>query len=182
MSTLGPEVLLDPSIFASPVVENLSLRDSENPEGAGLDFRLGEVYKVVGSAYLGISERKIAEIELIAKYDETNKEKQIFVINPGDVYMVKTIEKVNMPANLTAGVTLRRTGYSAGLVLSSGNVSPGYRGELAFTIWNPTQLDFEVELGSRLFFVKFDEVIGATQYRGQWQNNNMHRSGEETQI
>jgi len=36
----------------------LSQRELTNPEGAGFDLRLGEVYKIKGTAFLGEEERK----------------------------------------------------------------------------------------------------------------------------
>ena len=49
-------------------MEGLSERELTSPEGAGFDLRLGEVYKISGNAFLGVNERKTAEIKLVAKY------------------------------------------------------------------------------------------------------------------
>jgi deoxycytidine triphosphate deaminase len=182
MSTLGPEVLLDSSIYNPPVVERLSSRDTKTPEGAGVDLQVGEVWKQTGEAYLGLNERIIASMELVAKYNPDKEDEDIFTIKPGEVYTLVTVEKVNMPKNLTASLSLRRTGYSAAIFLSSGNVAPGYKGELSVTIKNDSQYNFKFALGARLLFLTVDEVIGATEYKGQWQNNDMQRTGKETQI
>ena len=40
------------------LVEGLCEREMNNPEGAGFDLRLGEVYELVGDGFLGIEERK----------------------------------------------------------------------------------------------------------------------------
>ena len=52
------------------LVENLSQRELENPEGAGFDLRIGEVYKIKGKGFLGIEERITPDIKLVSKYDE----------------------------------------------------------------------------------------------------------------
>ncbi|MBP7832999.1 MAG: hypothetical protein KA035_04500, partial [Candidatus Levybacteria bacterium] len=96
---LGPKALLQ-LVKKQKLVENLSERELTNPEGAGFDLRLGEVYKITGKkAFLGVTERHTADVKLTKKYDE-NKPTSL-IIKPGDFYLVKTIEDVNMPENLT---------------------------------------------------------------------------------
>ena len=65
---LGPAKLLE-LVRKLKLVENLAERELTNPEGAGFDLRLGEAYKIEGSAFLGETHRKTAEIELVKKYD-----------------------------------------------------------------------------------------------------------------
>ena len=47
---LGPKKLLQ-LVKTKKLVEHLSDRELTNPEGAGFDLRLGEVYKISGSAF-----------------------------------------------------------------------------------------------------------------------------------
>src|SRR4026208_808707 len=96
---LGPKLLLK-LVKTKNLVENLSERELTNPEGAGFDLRLGEVYTISGKAFLGVTERHTADIKLVAKFEEgkTNK----VIIKPGDFLLTKTIESVNMPEHLTA--------------------------------------------------------------------------------
>src|SRR3990167_11377978 len=119
---LGPKILLE-LVKKKKLVEGLSERELTNPEGAGFDLRLGEVYQISGKAFLGVTERHTADIKLIKKFDP--KKKQSLRIKPGDFYLVKTIETVNMPQNLTAHITPRSTTYRSGLFLRVGNVPPG---------------------------------------------------------
>ena len=53
---LGPKKLLQ-LVKTKKLVENLSERELTNPEGAGFDLRLGEVYKISGNAFLGETHR-----------------------------------------------------------------------------------------------------------------------------
>src|SRR5689334_14618486 len=117
MSIIGPELAIDTSVFNPPLIENLSDRDKENPEGAGFDLRVGKIFKLTEGAYLGTESREIAKVECVATYDPS-KDEEVFVVKPGEFYTVSTVEKVNLPQNITADITLRRTGYSGGIILT----------------------------------------------------------------
>ena len=54
---LGSEKLLE-MVKEFHLVEGLSEREIKNPEGAGFDLRLGEVFKIEGEGFLGVSERE----------------------------------------------------------------------------------------------------------------------------
>jgi deoxycytidine triphosphate deaminase len=200
---LGPKALLD-LVKRKKLVENLSERELTNPEGAGFDLRLGEVYKISGNAFLGEIHRKTAEIQLIAKYGSKDpKEKLInqphkshndrvkkneaklskIVIRPGDFFLVKTIESVNMPANLTASITPRSTTYRSGLFIRTGNVPPGYCGGLTFGLKNEGPVTVEIEMGARFVHIQFSEVKGGgNMYRGQWQGGRVTARKKEKQV
>jgi deoxycytidine triphosphate deaminase len=81
---LGPKELLK-LVKKIMLVENLSERELTNPEGAGFDLRLGEVYKISGKAFLGGTERQTAEITTVKTYDEKKVSK--VVIKPGEFYL-----------------------------------------------------------------------------------------------
>src|SRR3989338_10804798 len=126
---LGPKLLLK-LVKTKKLVEGLSERELTNPEGAGFDLRLGEVYKISGSAFLGETHRKTPSIKLVQKYKEGQK--RTIKIKPGDFYLATTIESVNTPKNLTINFKPRTTTFRSGLFLRTGNVAPGYRGKLTF--------------------------------------------------
>ena len=192
---LGPKDLLK-LVKTKKLVENLSDRELNNPEGAGFDLRLGEVYKIKGNAFLGETHRKTAEIELVAKY-LTNpdgrqpkreikkgvKGKQSIKIKSGEFYLVKTIESVNMPVDLTASITPRSTTYRSGLFLRTGNVPPGYCGGLIFGLKNEGPVTVEIEMGARIVHIQFSEVKGGgSMYRGQWQGGRVTARKKEKQV
>lgn len=175
---LGPKKLLQ-LVKSKKLVEGLSDRELNNPEGAGFDLRLGEVYKIKGSAFLGETHRKTAEIELVKAY---KKDKSI-KIKPGDFFLVKTIESVNMPENLTASITPRSTTYRSGLYLRTGNVPPGYCGGLIFGLKNEGPITVEIEMGARFVHIQFSEVKGGgSMYRGQWQGGRVTARKKEKQV
>ena len=177
---LGPKKLLQ-LVKAKKLVEGLSERELTNPEGAGFDLRLGEVYRIRGDAFLGEVHRKTAEIELIKKYDQ--KKTNSLKIKPGEFYLVKTIESVNMPQNLTASITPRSTTYRSGLFLRTGNVPPGYCGGLIFGLKNEGPITVEIEMGARFVHIQFSEVQGGGNlYRGQWQGGSVTAHKKEKQV
>jgi deoxycytidine triphosphate deaminase len=177
---LGPKQLLK-LVKKIKLVEGLSERELTNPEGAGFDLRLDEVYKISGIALLGEIHRHTADIALLKKYDP--KKKNSIKIKPGDFFLVKTIESVNMPANLTASITPRSTTYRSGLFLRTGNVPPGYCGGLTFGLKNEGPVTVEIEMGARFVHIQFSEVSGGgNMYRGQWQGGRVTTTKKEKQV
>ncbi len=190
---LGPKILLK-LVREEKLVEGLSERELTNPEGAGFDLRLGEVYKISGKSFLGVTERHTADISLVAKYqDQRSKIKdqnyssklktEQIIIKPGEFYLVKTIESVNMPDNLTASITPRSTMYRSGIFIRAGNVPPGYCGGLIFGLKNEGTVPVTIELGARIVHIQFHEVKGGGNlYRGQWQGGRVSATKKEKQV
>lgn len=177
---LGPKLLLE-LVRKQRLVENLSERELTNPEGAGFDLRLGEVYRIKGKAFLGVTERKTSDSELVEKYVEG--ENRSVTIKPGEFYLTKTIESVNMPDNLTASITPRSTTYRSGLYLRTGNTPPGYCGGLTFGIKNEGPVPVTIEMGARFVHIQFAEVKGGgNMYRGQWQGGRVTTKKKEKQV
>ncbi len=177
---LGPKRLLS-LVKTKKLVENLSQRELTNPEGAGFDLRLGEVYKISGKSFLGETERKTANIKRIVQYQKGKKNK--IVIKPNEFYLVKTIESVNMPQNITASITPRSTTYRSGIFIRSGNVPTGYQGGLIFGLKNEGLIPVTIEMGARIVHIQFHEVKGGGSiYRGQWQGGRVTAKKKETQV
>lgn len=163
------------------LVENLSPRELKNPEGAGFDLRLGKVHKITGKGFLGSYERNSADSKLIASFDKDKK--RSIIIKPGESYLVTTLEKINLPQNLTANIWMRSTLYRSGMMMSGGNIAPGYQGQLSFLFYNAGKAKMEIELGARIVHVIFWQVGGRTNiYRGQWQGGRVSANKKERQV
>jgi len=163
------------------LVENLSERELQNPEGAGFDLRLGEIYEISGKGFLGLEERKTPKTKLLAKYN--SKRKQSFLFEPGKYYLMKTIERVNTPNNILILFRPRTTLFRSGLMLFTSNASPGYQGELTFGILNPGPCQTKIELGARVAHAMFYKIEGKTNlYRGQWQGGRVSTKKKEKQV
>jgi len=163
------------------LVENLSERELKNPEGAGFDLRIGELYEISGKGFLGVEERATPEMKLIAKYEEGKTIK--VELKPHAYYALKTIESVNMPDNLLAIMTPRSTLFRSGVYIFGGQTPPGYKGGLVMGIYNFRDEIFELEMGSRVVHIMFFEVEGESNlYRGQWQGGRVTTKKKEKQI
>ena len=163
------------------LVANLSERELENPEGAGFDLRVGELYEVSGQGFLGVTERETPEMRLVATY-EAGKAAKVS-LKPHTYYLLKTLEDVNMPENLLAIMTPRSTLFRSGVYVFGGQVPPGYQGGLNMGIYNYRNTDFRLEMGSRVVHIMFFEVKGeGNMYRGQWQGGRVTTEQKETQV
>lgn len=182
---IGPKRLLE-LVEEIKLVENLSQRELTNPEGAGFDLRLGEIHQIVGGkAFLGITERETPKIKIIKDLvlDNGAKTIQTFTVQPAEYYLISTIEKLNLPANITVNFKPRTTTFRCGLVLRTGNVAPGYRGKLTFGLHNAGPLPVTLELGCRIVHAQFYWVDGGgSLYRGQWQGGRVTTNQREQQT
>ena len=177
---LGVKKLLE-LVRKKRLVENLSERELKNPEGAGFDLRIGELYQVLGSGFLGIKERETPKIKLVAQFNPKKKKK--VALKPRTYYLMKTIEKLNLPENLLALFTPRSTLYRSGVYIFGGQTAPGYRGELTTGIYNFRNEKFELEMGARVLHIMFFEVKGKSSlYRGQWQGGRITTKKKEKQV
>ena len=166
------------------LVGGLCERELKSPEGAGFDLRLGEVYELSGDGFLGVEERKTPQAKLLAANDPAKPESDnFFIFKPGEYYLVKTMEKVNLPVTLSGVIFPRTTLFRSGLGLFNGIAQPGYQGELTFGLGNLGKGEIKVSFGARIAHITFQEVIGeGNQYRGQWQGGRVATGGRETQI
>ena len=177
---IGVDKLLQ-LVKENKLVENLCSRELTNPEGCGFDLCLGKVHQISGKGFMGLTERDSADAEQLLEFDPDKKES--ILIKPGESYLVTTKEKVNMPANLTANMWLRSTLYRSGIILSGGNIAPGYCGELSFLLFNAGKAEMEIELGARIVHIMFFEINGETaEYRGQWKGGRVSTIKPEVQV
>jgi deoxycytidine triphosphate deaminase len=166
------------------LVENLCERELNSPEGAGFDLRLDEIFEISGDGFLGVEERDTPEITSVAKNnDSKSEEENYFIFEPGKYYLIKTMEKVNLPINLSGIIFPRTTLFRSGLALFNGIVQSGYCGELTFGICNMGKSKIKISFGARIAHITFHEVLGeGNQYKGQWQGGRVATEGKETQI
>ena len=174
------------------LVENLDARE-KNPEGVGLDLRVGEVYKIGGKGFLGVTNRKTPNAEKVA---DIKKHKGPFTLKARGYILIKTMEKINVPDKkivveegkppvyLMPYVYPRSTLQRSGILLLATKTDPGYSGELTFGLANLSSVDFEFELGARLVNLVFEQVHGeiSRPYKGQWKGGRVAAKKFERQI
>src|SRR3989338_6803769 len=82
------------------LLSDLAERELNNPEGSGIDLRVGVVHKIVGDSFLGADgssrERYSPKIEEIG--DLKKEGNKLITIKPGEYFLVTTVESVNAPA------------------------------------------------------------------------------------
>jgi dCTP deaminase len=98
------------------------------------------------------------------KSRELLKEKESRAIPPGQFALMHSEEKVNIPKNAIAFITLRsKQTKFRGLVNVSGfHVEPGYSGKLVFSVFNAGPAPIHVARGDKwfeIFFADLDNVI-----------------------
>lgn len=163
------------------LVEGLSQRELENPEGAGFDLRIGELYELEGSGFLGVTDRETPKIKLIASFAKDGEKK--VELKPNTYYIMGTVEKVNLPDNLVSLMRPRTTLFRSGVHLLLGQVAPGYKGQLNFGMVNLRPVPFYLEMGARVVHIQFFTVKGKNNvYRGQWQGGRVSTTKREKQV
>ncbi len=169
-------------IKSNKLVENLSKREKNDPEGCVIDLRLDKVLKLKGKAFLGIDDRETPDVEEVAGYD--SQKRSSFIFKPGDYYLTKTMERVNLTENIGCVFKPRSTTFRSGLVIRTGVANPGYCGDLFFGLYNAGSIEVEIELGARYVSAIFFETKGdqINTYRGQWQGGRDTTTGREKQI
>jgi deoxycytidine triphosphate deaminase len=174
------------------IIENLSERESKQPEGVGIDVRIGEAYKLEGEGYLGVTERKTPEVKKIADIKRGDKE---IILKPGELIVVRTIEKVNLPAKkiviekgekpaiIMLDAYPRGTLQHCGIAFLASKGDPGYSGQLKFTLVNVGNCTFRLELGARIANLIFHSVTGEIHraYEGQWKGGRVTTPKKEKQ-
>jgi len=177
------------------LIEGLSERELNNPEGSGIDLRVGQVHRIVGDSFLGADntggKRHSPEVELIGDLvKEGNKQ---ITIGPGEYFLVTTVEVVNSPAEkimyhdslpegyLIPKVWPRSSLQRGGVSFHATKIDPGYKGNLTFGIKNLGNSNFTFELGARMFNIEYEVVVGdiARAYSGQHQGGRVSSGGKE---
>jgi len=181
---IGTKRLLE-LVAECDLVEGLCERELTEPEGEGFDLRVGSVYVLdEGVGFLGVRERSTPTTKMIVRYDSSREVQPIYSLNPGDYILVKTIESLNLPRDVSAVFTPRTTLFRSGVELITSNTSPGYSGGLTFGMKNIGYREFQLELGARIATAIFHETSeNVSGYRGQWGGGRISTEGQsEEQV
>lgn len=187
MSVLGIREVVR-RIHAESLIVDLGDRDLSNPEGTGIDLRLGAVHKITkGGAYIeadgaaGLGKRHGVTTKELFSFKEGDIQETL-TIKPGEYYLVQTVESLNTPLDLMPMIYPRSSLHRAGLLLLVTKTDPGYRGKLTLGITNLGPFEVKLQLGARICNIVFYKIEGeAVGYRGQHQGGRVSH-GEEVQI
>lgn len=189
MSVLGIDEV-HKRIKKHKLLKNLGQRDLKNPEGVGIDLRLGSVHRIIkGGAFIKadgdikLGKRKGVETELVAEYMDGKKIQKEIVVKPGQYYLVQTVESVNCPLDLMPLVHTRTSLFRAGLLLINSKTDPGYQGQLTMGLTNLSPFPVRLQMGARICNIIFHKIEGKTvAYRGQHQGGRVSPIKTERQV
>ena len=170
-------------------ISGVNKREAFNPEGAGIDLSIDSLYMLNGGygAILGDERQTPTAVPVPWRKNRDSglwlAELPNVVNHPRSVFVMQTRENVYMPANISGTVTPRSTLYRSGVVLTCGNVAPGYEGPLTFGLLNFGPGTFLLSMFARVAHIQFmevDEEVG--EYRGQWQHGRLVQPDPEEQV
>lgn len=171
------------------LLKNLGQRDLKNPEGVGVDLRLGSIHKIIkGGAFIEadgdvLGKRKGVETKVVAEYLDGGEAQKEIVIKPGEYYLVQTVEAVNTPLDLMPIVHTRTSLFRAGLLLLNSKTDPGYCGQLTMGLANLSPFPVKLQMGARICNIIFHKIKGKTvAYRGQHQGGRVSPKKIERQV
>ncbi len=145
------------------LIENFSL---DCLEGAGYDLRVGKIYKIEGSGFIGSADRRTPDAKEIPFSEYT--------LEPDEYVLIETIEKINMPDDLAARVLPRSSLFRCGCSMITALVDPGYNGVLIFGLRNVSKTNFVFEKNAKMAQIIFEEVKGKTKsYEGRYQGGRV---------
>lgn len=110
------------------------------------------------------------------KKKEFLKDKEEFRINPGQFALLLTKERVHVPKEYIAFISIKAKIKLRGLINVSGfHVDPGFSGNLVFSVYNAGTTPISIEKGEPCFLIWFsklelDKSEGINSYNGEHNN------------
>jgi deoxycytidine triphosphate deaminase len=151
-------------------------------EGGCIELRLGRIFEMKPDSrgFIMGNNRQTPEIFEDEEKRITGK-RIVHVIYPMIPVLAVTLETVNMPEDCDGSITPRGTLYRSGCILVSGNIAPGWHGQLTFMILNTHTQMFMLEEGERFCALHIERLYNHNScetYPGQWQNGRVSTGGK----
>ena len=165
MVVIGYDKILE-LIDKETLIENV---DKNNVQPSGVDLRVKKIYRLKNGGYLGVKKRQTPNVDIIS--DNVGDK---ITLEPNEFVLVETMEKVNMPKDLLALILPRSSLFRCGVSLHTAVVDPGFIGTLTFGMKNLSDHPFELEIGSKIGQIIFEEVKGNEKlYNGKYQGGKV---------
>ena len=143
-------------------------RVREQLQPAGIDLRIADRYCVMRGGPV-IQTWSILNVGVDDHY--YCNESDTIALEPGNVYLLHTIEKVCLPNDIVGLVTLRSTFARLGLVMPPTVVDPGFCGQLTLELYNASRSTIMVRRGQRLVqLVLMITTSPSEPYSGRYQH------------
>ncbi len=119
------------------------------------------------SVYLHVGEIYLPEQRKNKRGSETNPIKGPYSLEPGEVILVRTDEKLSIPSNI-GGICFAPAQYSLKglLIVNIGHIDPGYHGKLHYTVVNLGKENFIIEKNSPISKLLLFQLSADTCPRG----------------
>jgi len=182
MAILGRQALIDQLRIGRLVVS--PILSSEQIGAASIDLRLGNVVLVVrarGTSHVDPVDAKekargSAEYHLEFGRQQKHERYEIpfqtrFLLHPGSLALVPTLEWLKLPDDVHGAVTARSTWAREGLSIATATfIEPRYQGIVTLELSNMGQIPVALYPGMRMAQIAFSKVEGDTtpQSRGQF--------------
>lgn len=116
-----------------------------------------------------LSEKRVPE--------RLSENSQYILLPPGQFALVKTFEKISIPKDLLALLSIRSTYKFQGLINISGfHVDPTYSGYLIFAVQNVGPNDIRLKYKDRVFMIMFAEL------KNVYDGNDRKKGYDEIQL
>jgi len=180
MSALGRSKLIERMRKGDLSVAPLLSRDQIG--AASVDLRMGNVVLIIrarGSSHVDPAAAKVKplasdhlrEVSLQQKYERFELPFETrFLLHPGGLALVPTLEWVSLPADLMGAVTARSTWAREGLSIATATlIEPGYQGIVTLELANLGEIPIALYPGLQIAQIAFTEVDGDTTRPGKGQ-------------
>lgn len=109
---------------------------------------------------------------------EILKNKEQVTINPGQFALLLTEERVKVPIDKIAFISIKAGIKLRGLVNVSGfHVDPGFNGNLVFSVYNAGSGPITMERGEPYFLIWFSELLLAANEKTTYNGEHKNQSG-----
>lgn len=159
------------SLYVGPIL------DERQIGGASIDLRMGNIVLLVQAKGLShVDPRNYLEDErhqnsianqigIRQKFDRTDLTfKSNYMLHPGALALVPTLEWVKLPRDYKGIVTARSSWAREGLNIATANfINPGYTGIITLELANLGQIPISLYPGLRVAQIAFHEVEGEVE-------------------
>ena len=139
---------------------------------AGYDIRLGPNIQVVQQGATLVPGMEDSDMESVLMMQQALEPGSKFIVWAGTTVMVESRERFKMPTNVRARIASKSTYSRLGLMLSTAEIEPGWKGRLKFMLVNPTTANIVVIVGAGIAQIIFDRIEEPdTAYEGHYQED-----------
>lgn len=172
MTVLGRSELLERLRGDNPIVSPIL---SDRQIGASsIDLRMGNLVLMVrarGSSHVDPAATKSAATPHELEVDRQQKHERYeipfeskFLLHPGSLALVPTLEWLKLPEDLMGTVTARSTWAREGLSIATATlIEPNYEGIATLELSNLGQIPIALYPGLRIAQIAFEKAVGRTR-------------------